>query len=77
MNRTGLDPHQIDRRHFLWSAGAGLAAAGTVLIGPDTAIAQSAAEKARFDRLATCSYPLRSTMRRVLIGAPAQPDAPG
>ena len=63
MNRTDLDPHQIDRRHFLWSAGAGLAAAGTVLTGTENAIAQSAAEKARFDRLATCSYPLRSLFR--------------
>lgn len=31
MDRIGPDPHRIDRRNFLWSAGAGLAAAGTVL----------------------------------------------
>jgi sugar phosphate isomerase/epimerase len=63
MDRLGSDTHQIDRRSFLWSAGAGLAAAGTVLTGHEHAMAQSLAEKARFDRLAACSYPLRSLFR--------------
>jgi hypothetical protein len=47
MDRIGPDPHQIDRRHFLRSAGAGLAAAGTVLTAQENAIAQSVAERAR------------------------------
>ena len=55
MDRIGPDPHWIDRRNFLRSAGAGLAAAGTVLTGHGNASAQSVAEKARLDRLATCS----------------------
>lgn len=54
MDRIGPDPDCIDRRGFLKSAGAGLAAAGTVLTGREHASAQSVAEKARFDRLATC-----------------------
>lgn len=53
---------EIDRRDFLRSAGAGLAAAGTVMAGGD-ASAQNVAGKARFDRLATCSYPLRSLFK--------------
>ena len=63
MDRIGPDPHQIDRRHFLRFAGTGLVAAGSVLTGDENAIAQSVAEKARLDRLATCSYPLRSLFR--------------
>ena len=59
----GPDTHQIGRRHFLRSAGAGLAAAGTVLTARERAIAQSLAEKARLDRLAACSYPLRSLFK--------------
>jgi sugar phosphate isomerase/epimerase len=63
MDHIGPDTHEIDRRNFLRSAGATLAAAGTVLTARDSAIAQGRAEKARFDRLATCSWPLRSLFR--------------
>ena len=63
MDRIGPDTHRIDRRNFLRSAGAGLAAAGTVLTSREHAVAQSLAEKARLDRLATCSYPLRSLFK--------------
>ena len=63
MDGSGTDRHQIDRRHFLRSAGAGLAAAGTVLTTGEQTVAQSLAEKARFDRLAACSYPLRSLFK--------------
>jgi sugar phosphate isomerase/epimerase len=63
MDRIVPDTHQIDRRNFLRSAGAGLAAAGAVLTTRDNAIAQRIADKARFDRLATCSYPLRSLFK--------------
>jgi sugar phosphate isomerase/epimerase len=63
MDSFGPDKQQIDRRHFLRSAGAGLAAAGAVLTADEKAIAQSLAEKARFDRLAACSYPLRSLFK--------------
>jgi sugar phosphate isomerase/epimerase len=63
MGRIGRDANQIDRRNFLRSAGAGLAAAGTVLTRHENSIAQSLLEKARLDRLAACSYPLRSLFR--------------
>ena len=63
MDRIGPDPNSMDRRTFLRSAGAGLASAGTVLTGREQAIAQSVAEKARLDRLATCSYPLRTLFK--------------
>ena len=51
MDRTGPDTHPIDRRNFLRSAGAGLAAAGAVLAAPENAIAQhSPASSAHFLR---------------------------
>ena len=76
MDRIGPDPNWIDRRNFLRSAGAGLAAAGTVLAGHEQAIAQSVAEKARLDRLATCSYPLRTLFKtRQGAGRGVQPCA--
>jgi sugar phosphate isomerase/epimerase len=63
------DPHAVDRRGFLKTAGAGLAAtvvssrpqaaAGLTLMPRDDAAAQAAAEKAPFDRIASCSYPIR------------------
>jgi hypothetical protein len=63
MDRIRPETHQIGRRHFLRSAGGGLAAAGTIVIAPERAIAQSSPEKARLDRLATCSYPLRALFK--------------
>ena len=68
----------MNRRDFLKTAGAGLAAtslreplpsvaasAGTlaVMTERETALAQSAAEKARLDRLAGCSWPIRSLFK--------------
>jgi len=56
---------QIDlrRREFLKAAGAGVAAAGVALAPRDDVQAQSLAEKARLDRIASCSYPIRSIFK--------------
>ena len=54
-----MDRREIDRRDFLKTAGAGLTA-GALMTPRDAAIAQDLAEKARFERLASCSWPLRT-----------------
>jgi len=49
----------LGRRDFFKSATSGLAAAGLMLTPRERALAQAADEKARFDRIASCSYPIR------------------
>ena len=63
MDRIVPDPHHLDRRRFLRSASAGLVAAGTVLDVGEGALTQPLDAKPRFDRLAACSYPLRSLFK--------------
>ncbi len=53
----------MDRRDFLKSAGAGLTAAGVMMTPREQAIAQAQAEKNRLDRIAACSYPIRSIFK--------------
>jgi sugar phosphate isomerase/epimerase len=53
----------LDRRDFLKSAGAGLTAAGVMLTPRERALAQAQAEKNRLDRIAGCSYPIRSIFK--------------
>ena len=64
----------VGRREFLKTAGAGIAAAGA-MTAPEPAAAQALAEKARFDRIASCTWPIRQlfkTRRR----PPARQAAP-
>ncbi len=63
MDRIGPDAHVLDRRDFFRTAGAGFAATAALMTPRARALAQSLAEKARVDRLATCSYPLRTIFR--------------
>jgi sugar phosphate isomerase/epimerase len=63
----------LDRRGFFKAAGAGVAAAGFAIAGSKDsasimnaqtpAQAQAFAEKARLDRIASCSYPIRSIFK--------------
>ena len=53
----------IDRRRFLKSAAAGVTAAGAMLTPREEALAQSLAEKARFERMAGCTWPIRSLFK--------------
>jgi sugar phosphate isomerase/epimerase len=53
----------LDRRDFLKSAGAGLTVAGVMLTPRERALAQAQAEKNRLDRIAACSYPIRSIFK--------------
>jgi sugar phosphate isomerase/epimerase len=57
------DGRGLDRRDFLKSAGVGLTAAGVTLTPREAALAQSLAEKARLERLASNSWPIRSLFR--------------
>jgi sugar phosphate isomerase/epimerase len=63
MSDRTRDPRPPDRRDFFRAAGAGLTAAA-VLMGPrERALAQSLAEQARFERIASCTWPIRSLFR--------------
>ena len=71
----------MDRRGFLKSAGAGVAAAGAVLSPGDAATAAAGqgrplSERERLLRIASCSYPLRALFkRRVRTGRGGGPPA--
>jgi len=57
---TTSEPQKdTSRRDFFKTAGAGLAAAGVMMTARERAIAQTLAEKARFERIAGCSWPIR------------------
>jgi sugar phosphate isomerase/epimerase len=49
----------MDRRDFLKTAGGSVTAGGLMLTPRERAMAQAQAEKARLDRIASCSYPIR------------------
>jgi len=52
----------VGRREFLKTAGAGIAAAGA-MTAPEPAAAQALAEKARFERIASCTWPIRQLFK--------------
>jgi sugar phosphate isomerase/epimerase len=53
----------VDRRGFLKVAGAGLTAATAMLSPRERAFAQASAEKAKPDRLASCTWPIRQIFK--------------
>lgn len=53
----------MKRREFLQTTGAGLAAATVMMTPREAAAAQAAAEKARLERIAGCSWPIRSLFK--------------
>src|SRR5215831_6934118 len=70
----------VGRREFLKTAGAGIAAAGAMTAG-EPAAAQALAEKARFDRIASCTWPIRQLFKTrppaaARGGAPAASSPP-
>jgi sugar phosphate isomerase/epimerase len=54
----------IDRRNFIRVAGAGLTAAGVALTPAERAIAQFKTDKDRFERIASCTWPIRSIFKQ-------------
>jgi sugar phosphate isomerase/epimerase len=57
------DGRKLHRRDFFKVAGAGLTAAGVVMTPKEQAFAQSLAEKARLERMAGCTWPIRSIFK--------------
>src|SRR5258707_11977468 len=57
------DSSKVDRRDFFKAAGAGLATAGVLLTPRDAVLAQSVAEKARLDRIAGWTLPIRELFK--------------
>jgi sugar phosphate isomerase/epimerase len=53
----------VDRRGFLKVAAAGLTAATAMLSPGERAFAQASAEKAKLDRLASCTWPIRQIFK--------------
>jgi sugar phosphate isomerase/epimerase len=53
----------IDRRNFIRVAGAGITAAGVALTPAERTLAQFRTDKDRFDRLASCTWPIRSIFK--------------
>ena len=59
----------VGRRDFFKAAGAGLTAAGVLLTARERAVAQGVADKARLDRIAACTWPIRQLFKtRPLAG---------
>jgi hypothetical protein len=63
MSEHEHDRHTLGRRDFFKAASAGLATAGVLMTPREQALAQTAAEKARFDRMAGCTWPIRSLFK--------------
>src|SRR6187549_916748 len=63
MTDSRRDSHHVDRRGFLQAAAAGLTTAGVMLTSRERALAQSLAEKSRFERMAGCTWPIRSLFK--------------
>src|SRR5262245_9069903 len=53
----------VDRREFFKVAGAGLTAAGAILRPGEPALAQGLVEKARLERIAGCTWPIRQLFK--------------
>src|SRR5262245_45628616 len=69
------DSSTIGRRDFFKTAGAGLAAAGALMTPREAAAAQVLAEKARLDRIAGCTWPIRQLFKT--RQQPGRGNAPG
>jgi sugar phosphate isomerase/epimerase len=65
----------MERRDFFKTAGMGFAAAGIALGGAaDGGAAQFATDRDRFDRIASCSYPIRYIFKLRARGGAERPD---
>ena len=68
MNEYRNDSSSVGRRDFFKVAGAGLTAAGVLLTPRERAIAQSLDEKARLERIAGCTWPIRQLFKTRATG---------
>jgi sugar phosphate isomerase/epimerase len=63
MDEARNDTSAVGRRDFFKIAGAGLTAAGVMLTPRERALAQAIDEKARLDRIAGCTWPIRQLFK--------------
>jgi sugar phosphate isomerase/epimerase len=63
MSEHRIDASKVRRRDFLKTAGAGLTASGLLMTDPERARAQGAADKARHERIASCTWPIRQLFK--------------
>src|SRR5712692_1763241 len=63
MNEHKNDSSRVDRRDFFKAAGAALATAGVLMTPRERAVAQGLAEKARLERMAGCTWPIRQLFK--------------
>ena len=63
MSEHRNDASTVRRRDFLKTAGAGVTAAGVLMTDAERALAQGAAEKARLERIARCTWPIRQLFK--------------
>jgi len=77
MSTNDNTPSTLGRRDFFKSATSGLAAAGLMLTPRERALAQALEEKGRFDRIASCSYPIRYIFKTRANPGRAGGAAPG
>jgi sugar phosphate isomerase/epimerase len=89
MNEHENDRSKVDRREFFKAAGAGLATAGVLMTQRERAVAQGLADRARLERIAGCTWPIRQLFKtrqasgggggaaggRGAVGAPASQGA--
>jgi len=63
MNKHNNDSSRVDRRGFFKAAGVGLTTAGVLMTPRERAIAQGVADKARLERMAGCTWPIRQLFK--------------
>ena len=63
MSEHRNDASKVRRRDFLKTAGAGLTASGLLMAAPERARAQGVADRARHERIASCTWPIRQLFK--------------
>lgn len=70
MGKDERKPGSLDRRDFFKAAGAGVTAAAIMMTPREAALAQEAAQKAAYDRIAANTYPIRQLFKQRPFGGP-------
>ena len=63
MSESRNDTSGVGRRDFFKAAGAGVTAAAALLTPQERAVAQGLEEKARLERIAGCTWPIRQLFK--------------
>ena len=63
MSENRNDPSGVGRRDFFKAAGAGVTAAAALLTPQERAVAQGLEQKARLERIAGCTWPIRQLFK--------------